>query len=132
MAIYSFRGGMPDYCVPNVYCAPHRIILMRRLATAEAAVLPAKTSQMYVAQFNAHYLMRLATAEAAVLPAKTSQMCIAHLAAHFLLRRTAAEGSGPPSYFSRNTMARVSYSRLFIAISKTRILHLYVVILLCG
>ena len=104
MAIYSFRDSMPDYCVPNVYCAPHRIILMRRLATAEAAVLPAKKSQM----------------------------CIAHLAAHFLLRRTAAEGSGPPSYFSRNTMARVSYSRLFIAISKTRILHLYVVILLCG
>lgn len=59
MSIYSFRGSMPDYCVPNVYCAPHRIILMRRLATAEAAVLPAKFAQRRLAHLQ--YITRNTT-----------------------------------------------------------------------
>ena len=59
MSFYSFRGSMPDYCVPNVYCAPHRIILMRRLATAEAAVLPAKFAQRRLAHLQ--YITRNTT-----------------------------------------------------------------------
>ena len=50
---------------------------------------------------------------------------------HALLRRlAAAEGSGPPSYCSRNTMARVAYSRLFIA--QYRIAHFFVHRICCG
>lgn len=57
---------------------------------------------------------------------------IANSFAHFLMRRLAPEGRGPPSYSSCNTLARVSFSQLLLAHMQTRIIAIYVVILLYG
>ena len=97
-----------------------------------AAALPAISRALYNRALLRALSRRLAAAEAAALPAISRALYNRAFLRVLSRRLAAAEGSGPPSYFSRNTLARVAYSQLFFKHTQTRIIVMYVVILLYG